>query len=200
MKNLKTLFVAAAATIALSSAAHAGVSTTGQTDPSPINASGTIAKYVNFTNMDTSINAQDLGGPLLVDSNAHSAGAIVYPTGSAGGGVAADAAEIEFDANTHIGLTVAPLADLSTTDSYGTYTLPTEFHVEVKGNVTGSINVNSPGAFSGSYLHSNTTQNYVFGHGADSGINFSVKYQRNGLSDHAGIYTTSAALTWADLG
>jgi hypothetical protein len=205
MKYLYILFAAASFSIALGGVSHAAVSTTGQTDPSPITIGGSLDKYVNFTKMDTSINLGDLGGPQLIAASAHSPSPSTYPNGyPVNMGNIADSAEITFDSNSHIKLVISQLPDLSTTDANGIVdTLPTDFHIELKGRQVkdgaGNTLISNQGSF-GLWDHTDAVQTYVFGHGPNSGINLSLRYDRSGLDDHAGTYSTSATMTWSDLG
>src|SRR5215217_4064864 len=100
MKNLQALFVAAA-TVVLASVSHAAVSTTGQSDPSVINASGTIVKYVDFGFLQTTVDL-NLGSPTY-------SGEVSTLTDGGGAG-------IYFSANTHMTVVVTNGADLSTNE------------------------------------------------------------------------------------
>jgi hypothetical protein len=206
MKHLRVLFALASFTMAIGSVSHAAVSTTGQADPTNISIGGSLDKYVNFTKIDTSINMGDLGGPQLINGHSHSPSIGTFPTGYGGyyGGSGADAAEITFDSNTHLRLDISAFPDLSTTDANGIVdTIPVGTWTEVKGRQVKSAGGSILTTNNANYSYGTETplaQSFIFGHGPASGINLSLYYTRTGMDDHAGAYSTSATMTWSDLG
>jgi hypothetical protein len=190
MKNLQALFIAAA-TVVLASASHAGISTTGQSDPSVINASGTIAKYVNFDYIDTTVDVP-LGAPTYT-------GEVSTFAGSGGAG-------IYFSSNTHLTLVVTNGADLTTNEGGSTDTLPTTFSIRVGGREVRDGVV--PGA--GTVLVANdfvqlaptgpgAVSSFNYMHGYSNWVGMDVTATRSGVDDHFGAYSTDATLVWADL-
>jgi hypothetical protein len=189
MKNLQALFVAAA-TVVLASASHAGISTTGQADPTVINASGTIAKYVNFTTIDTTVEFP-LGDPTYVG------------TASSAGGYGAS---ISVDSNTHLSLVVTNGDNMSTNEGGSVDTLPTTFTLRVGGREVRDGVVPGAGAVlaSNSFLElapsgPNAVTSLNYAHGYNSWVTLDATVTRSGVDDHFGAYSTSASLVWADL-
>lgn len=211
MKTLNLLVSAALATfatVAFSDVARAGVSTTGQTNPSPISVNGTITKYVNFVINNTIINMRDFGGPAYTGN---------FVSGQLPAGHAGDDAQVTFDANTHISVNIVNGEQFRNNSSGAHHDelLATEFKISVKGN---DVRKNNPGgAVAASSNAAYVSQGYspaspdfpaapisntfVYGSGSGNGLLVGAKALRSGLSDHHGVYATSqTTLTWLDLG
>jgi hypothetical protein len=188
MKGFKELLTAVAVTVAMVGYAHAQVGVPGS-PAGPVNASGTIDKYVSFYTPDLEIGLPTVEGNSSIDWVS-----------------AANPAEIMWDANTHIELTIAPQGDLKTGSGVHQDTLPTTFLSQVKGrsvwltNTSGALLTTDNGAYAAAQeTPSSSSVTYVFGHGPTSGVLVNVKATRQGVDDHHGEYTTSANLSWVDL-
>ncbi len=191
MKNLKTLFVAAAAAVALSGVSHADalvVNSGTPAAPATLSASGTIVKYVQFTDPkdETRAVAVDLGAPTSTDVAKSSAPAV-----------------ISFAANTHIQLTVVNGGDMATASKSGKAdSLVTRFIVGVKGSdvKAGTTAVDTSKGFADlAPTLKDGSSTFTFGHGPGSGVRLNIEADRKGLDDLFGTYSTNATLTWADL-
>jgi hypothetical protein len=145
--------------------------------PGGMSFGGTIEEYINFTNVNTTIDLADLGGAQFSG---------VYESAPA---------TVEVDANVFLQAFVTNGVDLATPSGY---TLSTGFYSSVKG--TGNWNGFGfdNAAYSGEQgTLAGTTWFVTFAPGAGSGLKTRLGVQRNGLKDHAGAYATNTNITWA---
>jgi len=132
MKNIKSFLAATVLAVGFAGSAQAAETLAGASAPTGTTVGGSIVKYINFTKTDNLINLGDLGGPMFGNggqkffksgpSEGNASGSIdfssasVFPSGTkynplgtapAGTVGNTDGSEIIWDANTHVGLTVA---------------------------------------------------------------------------------------------
>ena len=195
MKTLNTLLAASALAAAFAVSANAAETLAGANAPASVGATGSIAKYINFTKTDNAISLGDLGGAQKVG--------LFESTTDAG----TDGAEITWDANTHISVKVKNGAALKSDSSAGNVEsdeLPTQFRTQVKGRkvsegataIAGVVNT----AYTGLGLSAPAAEKtYTFEHGPASGLKLDVQATRDGVDDHYGAYSTDVTLTFSDL-
>jgi hypothetical protein len=145
--------------------------------PGGMSFGGTVNEYINFTNVNTTIDLADLGGAQFTG---------IYESA---------AAVVEVDANVYLQAYVVNGGDAQT--GTGHY-LPTGFYTSVKG--TG--NWNGFGFDNDTYSGeqgtlAGTTWFVAFAPGAGNGLKTRLGIQRNGLKDHAGTYATNTNITWS---
>jgi hypothetical protein len=145
--------------------------------PGAMTFGGTIDEYINFTDVNTTIDLADLGGAQFSG---------VYESA---------AATVEVDANVYLQAFVTNGADLATPTGF---TLPTGFYTSVKG--TGNWNGFGfdNAAYSGEQgTVAGTSWFVTFAPGAGNGLKTRLGVQRNGLTDHAGTYATNTNIVWS---
>ncbi len=204
MKNLKKFLVAAA--VAFSGVSHADplvVNTNTSAAPTTLRAAGSIVKYVQFVDTRNIINMDTFGGPTH-EGKWES----VVNTGDT-----KHNAEITFDSNTHISVTIVNGTRFGSSSEgiHQDTLMPTEFRIGVKGNDVrkgDGTRVASSNVAYADQGYTNASQNriktisstYIFANGKGNGISVNARAERKGLTDHTGQYVTgSTSITWADL-